>query len=201
EGSCREHALIGAGSYYAPRVATIAITGASGSLGAALARRLAASGARVLALTRAGGREPGSRWDPERGEIDAAALEGVDALVHLAGENVAGGRWSEAQKRRIEHSRVAGTTLLARTLAGLARKPSVLISASAVGYYGAHGADPIDESSPPGSDFLARICVQWEASAEPARQAGIRVVHPRFGLVMHPSGGALARMLPAFRLL
>ncbi len=182
-------------------MATIAISGASGFLGGSLARRLAAGGVHVLALTRPGSQKPGIRWDPERGEIDAGALEGVDAVVHLAGENVAGGRWSDAQKRRIEHSRVAGTGLLARTLAGLARKPAVLISASAVGYYGAHGAEPIDESAAPGSDFLARVCVEWEASAEPARQAGIRVVHPRLGLVLHPSGGVLARMLPAFRLL
>lgn len=154
----------------------------------------------MLALTRPGSPRPGIRWDPARGEIDAVALEGVDAVVHLAGENVAGGRWTEAQKRRIEQSRVESTGLLARTLAGLSRKPAVLISASAVGYYGAHGNQPIDESAGPGADFLARVCVQWEASAQPARAAGIRVVHPRFGLVLHPSGGALARMLPAFRL-
>jgi uncharacterized protein (TIGR01777 family) len=182
-------------------MATIAISGATGFLGSALRSFLAARGDRVLALTRPGSREPGIRWDPERGEIDAAALEGVDAAVHLAGENVAGGRWSDAQKRRIEQSRVQGTTLLARALAGLRRKPALLISASAVGYYGARGPEAIDERAGPGSDFLARVCVQWEASAEPARQAGIRVVHPRFGIVLHPSGGALAKMLPAFRLL
>jgi uncharacterized protein (TIGR01777 family) len=182
-------------------VATIAISGASGFLGRALADSLAARGDRVLPLTRPGGQKAGIRWDPERGEIDAPALEGVDAVIHLAGENVAGGRWTAAQKRRIEQSRVASTTLLARTLAGLARKPAVLISASAVGYYGARGSEPIDESANPGADFLARVCVEWEASAEPARQAGIRVLHPRFGLVLHPSGGVLARMLPAFRLL
>jgi hypothetical protein len=182
-------------------VATIAISGATGFLGSELRSFLAARGERVLALTRPGSRETGVRWDPERGEIDAAALEGVDAVVHLAGENVTGGRWSDARKQRIEHSRVASTALIARTLAGLARKPAALISASAAGYYGARGSEPVDERAGPGDDFLARVCVRWEASADPARQAGIRVAHPRFGLVLHPSGGALAKMLPAFRLL
>lgn len=181
-------------------MATIVISGATGFLGGALRALLTTRGDRVLALTRPGSREQGIRWDPARGELDAAALEGVDAVVHLAGENVAGGRWSDAQKRRIEQSRAASTSLLARALAGLRQKPPVLISASAVGYYGARGAEPIDERAGPGDDFLARVCVQWEQSAEPARQAGIRVAHPRFGLVMHPAGGALAKMLPAFRL-
>lgn len=141
------------------------------------------------------------RWDPLRGEIEQAALAGVDAVVHLAGENVADGRWSEAQKQRIEQSRVNGTSLIARALAVLDPKPELFVSASAVGFYGAHGSEPLDERDPVGSDFLAQVCQRWEAAAEPARQAGIRVVHPRFGIVLHPSGGALAKMLPAFRLL
>jgi uncharacterized protein (TIGR01777 family) len=182
-------------------VATIAISGASGFLGSALARVLVARGDRVKALVRPGARQAGIAWDPARGQIDRAGLAGVEAVVHLAGENVAGGRWSEAQKRRIEHSRVDGTRLLADTLAGLETKPEVFISASAVGFYGPHGEETLDERDPAGRDFLAQVCERWEAAAEAARVAGIRVVHPRFGLVLHPSGGALAKMLPAFRLL
>jgi uncharacterized protein len=181
-------------------VATIAISGASGFVGSALSRALLARGDRVLALVRPGSRQEGIRWDPVRGEIDQAALAGVDAVVHLAGENVAEGRWSEAQKQRIAQSRIQGTTLLARALAALAQKPSVFVSASAVGFYGAHGGEPLDERAQAGHDFLAEVCQQWEAAAEPARAAGIRVVHPRLGIVLHPSGGALAKMLPAFRL-
>jgi uncharacterized protein (TIGR01777 family) len=181
-------------------MATIAISGASGFVGSALGRTLVARGDRVRALVRPGSRVQGIRWDPERGEIDAAALAGVDAVVHLAGESVAGGRWSDAQKQRIEQSRVNGTRLLAHALAQLERKPEVLLSASAVGFYGAHGSEPLDERDSGGEDFLAQVCKRWEAAAEPAREAGIRVVHPRLGLVLHPSGGALAKMLPAFRL-
>lgn len=181
-------------------MATIAISGASGFLGSALVHALRARGDRVLALVRPGSAAPGIRWDPGRAEIDAAALVGVDAVVHLAGENVAAGRWSDAQKQRIEQSRVDGTTVLARALAGLEKRPEVLLSASAVGFYGAHGDEALDERDAAGEDFLAQVCKRWEAAAEPARQAGIRVVHPRFGLVLHPSGGALAKMLPAFRL-
>jgi uncharacterized protein (TIGR01777 family) len=181
-------------------VATIAISGASGFVGSALSQVLLARGDRVEALVRPGSRREGIRWDPVRGEIDQAALAGVDAVVHLAGENVAGGRWSEGQKQRIAQSRVQGTSLLARALASLTHKPGVFVSASAVGFYGAHGSEPLDERAPVGHDFLARVCQQWEAAADPARAAGIRVVHPRLGLVLHPSGGALAKMLPAFRL-
>jgi uncharacterized protein (TIGR01777 family) len=188
------------------RVATIAISGASGFVGSALCHALLARGDRVRILVRPGAaRVPSKteaiRWDPARGEIDLAALVGVDAVVHLAGESVADGRWSDAQKQRIEQSRVKGTSLLARALAGLEQKPEVFLSASAVGFYGAHGGEPLAERDPAGSDFLAQVCIRWEAAADPARQAGIRVVHPRFGLVLHPSGGALAKMLPAFRLL
>jgi uncharacterized protein (TIGR01777 family) len=132
--------------------------------------------------------------------IDREALEGLDAVVHLAGENVAGARWSDAQKQRIRESRVRGTRLLAEALSALRTKPAVWLSASAVGIYGDGGDRPLDEDSPPGDDFLAQVGVAWEEAAAPARAAGIRVVHPRFGVVLHPSGGALAKMLGPFKL-
>ncbi len=139
------------------------------------------------------------QWDPARGTIDAAALEGLDALIHLAGESVAK-RWTPAQKVRIRESRVAGTRLLAGALSTLKRKPSVWLSASAVGIYGDRGDEILDEQSSVGHDFLADVGVAWESAARPAAVAGIRVVHPRFGIVLEPSGGALQKMLPLFKL-
>jgi uncharacterized protein (TIGR01777 family) len=140
-------------------------------------------------------------WDPARGQIDAGAFDGLDAVVHLSGEAVAGGRWTDARKREILRSRTAGTDLLARTLAGLRRPPKVLLSASAVGIYGASAAnaDAVDEDGLLGDDFLADVCRRWEAAAEPARAAGLRVITLRIGIVLTPAGGALAQMLPAFR--
>ena len=180
----------------------ILITGASGLIGSALTGKLAGAGHEVTRLGRssraAGPRQ--MRWDPAAGELDAGALEGFDAVVHLAGENIASGRWTAAKRERIRSSRVEGTRLLAHSLARLSRRPEVLVSASAIGYYGNRGDEPLDEQSPPGSGFLADVCRQWEAAAEPAREAGIRVVHPRIGLVLSVSGGALAKMLPVFRL-
>lgn len=178
----------------------VAITGSTGFIGSALVAALEARGYEARALVRPQSRADGIRWDPDRGEIESSALEGVEAVVHLAGESVAGARWTPAQKARIVESRTRGTGLLARTLARLKHKPKLWLSASAIGFYGDRGADEVDEREPPGSDFLARVCVAWEAQAQPAREAGIRVVHPRFGVVLHPSGGALAKMLPAFRL-
>jgi uncharacterized protein (TIGR01777 family) len=138
-------------------------------------------------------------WDPAAGELDSASLEGMDAVVHLSGENLASGRWTEARKSRLRDSRVATTRLLAQTLATLERRPRVLVSASAVGYYGSRGENWITESSPPGDDFLARLTVDWETAAEPAAEAGIRVVHPRSGIVLSPEGGALGKMLLPFK--
>jgi uncharacterized protein len=182
---------------------TVAITGASGMIGRALAAFLSSGGHRVLRLVRPGaGRAPGAddvAWDPGQGTIDAAALEGVDAVVHLAGENV-GQRWTAAHKQRIRASRVAGTTLLARALAGLRQRPRVLLSGSAVGFYGAQRDGRVDESAAAGDDFLAQVVVAWEAAARPAADAGIRLVHPRMANVMDPRDGALARLLPVFRL-
>lgn len=177
----------------------IAITGATGMVGQALIPFLISQGHVVVPISRRPLRG-GVAWHPERGEIDASALEGLDAVIHLAGESLADGRWTEARKRALRASRVGPTALLAETLARLRDRPRVLISASAVGIYGDRGADLLDEHSPPGDDFLARLAVDWEGAAAPARTAGIRVVHARFGMILSPTGGALAKMLPAFRL-
>jgi uncharacterized protein (TIGR01777 family) len=139
-------------------------------------------------------------WHPERGEIDAAALEGHDAAVHLAGESIAGGRWTDERKRRIRDSRVRGTKLLAETLARLSRPPRVFVSASAIGYYGDRGDEVLTEESAAGVGFLPEVCREWEEAAEAARAAGIRTVFLRFGLILSAEGGALAKMLPPFRL-
>jgi uncharacterized protein (TIGR01777 family) len=180
----------------------ILVTGSSGLIGSALTGKLTAAGHDVTRLVRSSGAAEHRqiRWDPAAGELDAESLEGFDAVVHLAGESVAAGRWTAAKKERIRSSRVQGTRLLAQTLGRLSRPPRVLVSASAIGYYGHRGDDALDEESPPGSGFLAQVCREWEAAADPARGAGIRVVHPRIGLVLSASGGALAKMLPLFRL-
>jgi uncharacterized protein (TIGR01777 family) len=140
-------------------------------------------------------------WNPATGQLNPASLESIDAVVHLAGENV-GARWTAGRKARIRDSRVEGTRLISETLARLAKRPEVMVSASAVGIYGDRGDDVLTESSALGNsaDFLAQVGVEWEAAADPARQAGIRVVHPRFGLVLSRKGGALGRMLLPFRL-
>jgi uncharacterized protein (TIGR01777 family) len=139
-------------------------------------------------------------WNPATGEIDAAALEGIDAAVHLAGENISEGRWTDEKKKRILDSRVDGTTLLSKTLAGLNNKPRVLISASAIGYYGNRGAELVNEASKPGNDFLANVCAQWEQSSSSAKEAGIRVGNIRIGVVLSTKGGALAKMLLPFKM-
>ena len=133
------------------------------------------------------------------GTIDTAGLEGVDAVVHLAGESVMG-RWTSAKKARIRNSRVQGTRLLSETIAGLPGPPGVMVCASATGYYGDRGNELLREESDPGSNFLAGVCREWEAAADPARAAGVRVVHPRFGIVLSPEGGALGTTLPIFKL-
>lgn len=180
---------------------SVAISGASGFVGTALVAAFEAEGVRVLRLVRRPSAASNEiAWDPESGQIDAARLEGVEAVIHLAGESIAASRWTAERKQRIRDSRVRGTTLLAGTLAGLASKPRVLVSVSGIGIYGDRGDDLLDEGSGPGTGFLAEVGRAWEGSADAARQAGIRVVHPRFGMVLHPSGGALAKMLPPFRL-
>jgi uncharacterized protein (TIGR01777 family) len=180
----------------------VAITGSSGLVGTALADALEADGHLVRRLVRRPVRDDEGeiRWDPAAGTIDAAELSGVDAIVHLAGESLAAHRWTEAAKARIRDSRILGTRLLCRTVAGLTSKPSVMVSASAVGYYGDRGDEPVDESSPPGRGFLAELCQQWEAETVPARDADIRVVNLRLGVVLSRNGGALAKMLTPFKL-
>jgi uncharacterized protein len=176
----------------------VAVSGASGLIGTALTAFLTTGGHRVSRIVR---RQPGPGeigWNPVAGTIDAAALEGVDAVVHLAGENLAGGRWTDARKRRIVESRVQGTRLLAQALAARTRMPAVLVGVSAVGIYGDRGDEPLPDGSAPGRGFLAETVRAWEDATEPAVAAGIRVVHPRFGVVLSPAGGALRLMLPAF---
>lgn len=180
----------------------ILVTGSTGLVGSALVPFLSASGHAVIRLVRSevppGG--AAARWDPEAGTLDPAALEGLDAVVHLAGEDIAGGSWTAAKKARIRGSRVEGTALLARTLASLDRPPAALACASAIGYYGDRGDETLTEESSPGSGFLASVCRDWEAAATPAVEAGIRVLHLRFGVVLSAAGGALAKMLGPFRM-
>ncbi|MEV4555844.1 TIGR01777 family oxidoreductase [Kitasatospora sp. NPDC049285] len=185
----------------------IAVTGSTGLIGSALVRSLLADGHEVLRLVRRHSRtgpQPdgttGVGWNPHLMQIDAAALEGLDAVVHLAGAGVGDRRWTDSYRREIRDSRVLGTETVAAALARLKEPPKVLVSASAVGYYGQTGDQLIDESAPAGTDFLAEVCVAWEQAARPAADAGIRVVHPRTGLVLDPAGGAGARLLPLFRL-
>jgi uncharacterized protein (TIGR01777 family) len=179
----------------------VAVTGSSGLIGPALADRLAGSGHRVLRVVR--GTPSGSGqigWDPEAGRIDAGGLEGLGAVVHLAGAPIARGRWTANSKRRILASRTIGTTLLAQTLAGLDRPPAALLSGSAIGYYGDRGDEELTEDSPPGSGFLAEVVRAWEGAAGAAIEAGIRTAFLRTGIVLAAHGGALRRTLPLFRL-
>lgn len=177
----------------------IAVTGATGSIARALTPMLTTAGHTVVPISRS--RLPGGiRWDPLEGSLDPTALEGVDAVIHLAGASIAEGRWSDDRKALLRESRLVPTALLARTLAALPHRPRVLISASAVGIYGDRGDEILDEHSPAGDDFLAELGVAWEAAADPARDAGIRVVHPRMGIVLTPSDGALAKLLTPFKL-
>lgn len=181
---------------------TVAISGSSGLIGGALATALAAQGTTVLRLVRdrATSASGGVYWDPASGAIDAASLEGVEAVVHLAGAPIAE-RWSTAHKQRIRDSRVQGTRLLATTLAALREPPAVMVSGSAIGIYGSRRGDEVlHEGSSTGGDFLADVSRDWEAAAEPAAAAGIRVVHTRTGLVLSPNGGVLAKLLLPFRM-
>jgi uncharacterized protein (TIGR01777 family) len=168
----------------AKRTKRILITGASGLVGSALGETLRAAGHQVVPMKRS----------------KPADLEEADVIVHLAGENIAAPRWTKKKKQVIRDSRVQGTTLLSETIARLDRKPSALICASAIGIYGSRGDETLDEASSPGSGFLADVSKQWEAACEPAREAGVRVVNTRFGMVLSGKGGALRAMLTPFRL-
>jgi uncharacterized protein (TIGR01777 family) len=180
---------------------TVLVTGSSGLVGSALVPHLEANGRRVFRLVRQSPQDDTERrWDPETGTLDAADLEGVQAVVHLAGENIASGRWNDAKKDKIRSSREDGTRLLAQGLADLQTPPGVLICASAVGYYGDRGEEILDEESAPGADFLAETCLAWEHAARPATDAGVRTVYLRIGIVLSADGGALAKMLFPFKM-
>lgn len=177
----------------------IGVTGATGLVGSALLPVLAGAGHEAVGLRRGAGDAAGSpSWDPATGSVAAGGP--LDAVVHLAGENIAGGRWTAARKARIRDSRVEGTGALCRGLAALDPRPATLVAASAVGFYGDRGDERLDESSPAGTGFLADVCQEWEAAAAPAREAGIRVVHLRIGIVLTPAGGALGQMLLPFKM-
>jgi uncharacterized protein len=180
----------------------VTLTGATGLLGGKLIAALQERGDEVTVLTRdpakAGhGVEPVA-WDPAAGPAPTAALEGRDAVIHLAGEKV-DQRWSDGAKRRIHDSREQGTRNLVEGLRATSERPGVLVSSSAVGYYGPHGAEPVPEDTPPGDDFLARVCVTWEREAAKAGELGVRVVRVRTGVVLAQGGGALSKMLPFFK--
>ena len=178
----------------------IAVTGASGLIGSALAPRLLESGHEVIRLVRRAAAEADeAAWDPGAGTVDAGRLAGVEAFVHLAGEEI-GQRWSARARREIMRSRVDGTRLVAETAAALEPRPRVLVCASGIGYYGDRGDELLTEESSRGDGFAAEVVAAWEAAAEPARAAGIRVVHLRQGIVLSREGGALRRMLTPFRL-
>jgi uncharacterized protein len=178
----------------------VVISGASGLIGSALAAALHAGGHRVHRLVRRAPHDDEVRWDPAAGALDAAVFDGKDAVVHLAGAGLGEKRWTESYKQQILESRTAGTTLVAEMLARMARPPAVLVSASAIGFYGDGGDAELDESSPAGTGFLAEVCQAWEGATVPAEQAGVRVVHIRSGLVLSTRGGGLKRMLPLFKL-
>ena len=179
----------------------IVVSGSTGLIGSSLVDGLMRRGDDVVRLIRRPQAASGGalRWDPERSTIDRAGLEGVDAVIHLAGENVFG-RWSTAKKQRIRDSRVQGTRLVSDAVAALTKRPAVLLAASAIGYYGDQGVTRLTERSPAGGDFLAEVARDWEAATASAARAGVRVVNMRFGVVLTPSGGALGKMLPPFRL-
>ncbi|MFY9231222.1 MAG: TIGR01777 family oxidoreductase [Candidatus Nanopelagicales bacterium] len=178
----------------------IAVTGASGLIGSALVPHLRGSGHDVMRLVR----RPAASvdeisWDPQSGSVDLTRLEGTDAVIHLAGAGVGDHRWTDAYKREILDSRVDGTHTIVTAMTALEKRPAVLVSASAIGWYGDTGDRPVDETAPAGTGFLADVVRAWEAAAGPAAAAGIRVVHPRTGLVVSSKGGAWARMLPLFK--
>jgi len=180
----------------------IAVTGATGLIGAALCERLRQEGNDVLVISRRKNLSspfPVVHWNPERGELDTRSLEGVDAVVHLAGETIAE-RWTREKKERIRTSRVAGTRFLVDGLKRLSKRPSVLIGSSAVGFYGNRGDEELDEGSPPGTGFLPEICQAWEAEVARASELGMRAVRLRTGIVLSTKGGALAKMLLPFKL-
>ncbi len=178
----------------------IVISGASGLIGTQLAKTLKSSGHEVVQLVRRTAGAGQIMWDPKSGKLDPASLEGCDAVIHLSGAGIGDKRWSDAYRKEILDSRTATTLLLANTIASLQRKPSVFLSGSAIGIYGARGDEQLTETSAHGTGFLADVCEQWEAAAKPAIDAGVRTVFLRTGIVLSPKGGALKKLLPLFRL-
>jgi len=180
----------------------VLISGASGLVGSELVTFLTQKGHYIRKLVRNEAKPDANeiKWDPESSEIEQTALEGLDAVVHLAGENIAGGRWTSERKALIRDSRVQGTRLLSETLAKLKAPPKVLVSASAIGFYGDRGDDVLDEESESGSGFLAEVCQEWEEACAAAGNASIRVVNLRTGVVLSAAGGALAKMLLPFKM-
>lgn len=179
----------------------ILVSGSHGLVGKALTHSLTNDGHEIVRLVR---RErtfgtPEVEWHPDEGRIDAAQLAGIEAVVHLAGDNIANGRWTKDKKRIIRESRVQGTLLLSETIASMSQPPSVFISASAIGFYGDRGDELLSEQSQPGKDFLSNVCVDWEAATMAASEKGIRTTHTRFGVILDKNEGALAKMLPPFR--
>jgi uncharacterized protein (TIGR01777 family) len=179
----------------------ILVSGSHGLVGKALNNSLTSDGHEIIRLVRNKASAVGEiEWHPDQGTLDAASLEGLDAVVHLAGESIASSRWSEDKKRAIRDSRVKGTALLSESLARLTHPPSVFVSASAIGYYGNRGDEVLTEESAPGDDFLAHVCVEWENATIPAIEQGIRTVHARFGIILDAHEGALSKMLTPFRM-
>ncbi len=178
----------------------VLITGATGLIGSALGEFLSANGHETRGLLRSNYTEGGPHWNPEEGVIDLGNFTQIDAVVHLAGDNISEGRWTAAKKARIQNSRVAGTKLLAEFLAKSEHKTMVFISGSAIGFYGHRGDEDMDEDSKPGEGFLPDVCKQWEAATAPAVDAGIRSVNIRTGMVLSTSGGALKKMLFRFKM-
>jgi len=179
----------------------ILITGSHGLVGKALISELTKGGHEIFSLVRhASGGASEIEWHPNQGSIDSERVSSFDVVVHLAGESIASGRWTDEKKRKIRESRVMGTTLLSQSLARSAKPPAVFISASAIGYYGNRGDELLDEKSAPGNDFLAEVCVAWERATGEAEARGVRTVHARFGIILDQEGGALAKMLTPFRM-
>ncbi len=177
----------------------VAITGSTGLIGSALKPHLESLGHEVIRVVRGTPTGTDIAWSPADGRIDAHALDGVDAVVHLAGAGIGDKRWTDDYKRELLESRTKGTTLIAEAIAGADNGPTVLLSGSAIGIYGARGDEDLTEQSAPGDGFLADICVQWEQATAPAQATGVRVVHLRTGIVLSAKGGALKKQLPLFK--
>jgi uncharacterized protein (TIGR01777 family) len=179
----------------------IAVTGSHGLIGEALCKHLTGRGHTVARVTRGEGAANGNiHWNPASASIEKEKLNGIDAVIHLAGENIASHRWTDEQKQKIKESRIKGTRLLAEAICGLEKKPEVVVSGSAIGFYGDRGNEILTESSKVGSGFLAEVCRDWEDAIAPVAEAGIRVVNARTGVVLSTKAGALSKMLPIFQL-